>query len=973
MRRITVAAVFVLIAMAATVNAQQGTGDLRGKIVDSQQAVMPGVTVTVRNQENGTFRTTVSGVDGSYFVSAMNPGVYQVEAMLDGFRPYERKEVRLEVGRTITVDVTLELGGIEERLTVTAEAPLVDTTSKEVGGHVSAEEFVNTPSLNRSFSGFLGMVPGIVSTVSTSTFGGDTISVGGQGARNVAYTMDGSDNNDGLTGGGTSSQARVPIEAVQEFKVLTSQFDAEYGGTSGAIVNAVSKSGTNIFHGSGFAFYQDQNLSSQNYFAKKSNLTEAPTTMQQYGGTVGGPIVRDKMHFFFSLERILFDNGVTVNVPTRPDLNRNEFGVSRNWNTFIRLDNQLNSSNTWGVRWLREASPQPKQVNETWTALRNAEETDVDQTFVGTLSSVIGSTRVNTLRLSYTSEILHFANPTFLDNGFDQQALLPTLVHPSFEDGQSPTADIRRLFGYTVDDSFSWFVPNRAGDHELKFGMLYSYIPLHFRSFTNENGTFSFSRDPDFNAADPFTYPERLMIRVPGESEYRMHGTYGAAYAQDRWKMGNNFTLSVGIRYDAEFIPTPNGDNPLFEGRDNDYPKDLNNFSPRVGFSYALDSEGKSAMHGGFGLFYQRTVLTPLTPMVASGRYTDSFIANFPLNNIDPGPRSGRLPTDPMLVNGPTVNRALLDQLYPSGTLARNTGTVRFDNPDRDVPWTRQYSVGYTTQLGPSLAVGVDFIRSESRRQFVLLDLNPPLRANQLATGAVTRTNPLVGSVGEFAGRVDTLVNAGSADYNSVQFSANKRFSKGYTARVSYAYSNATGNTTAGNEGASNSQYLGDLRLDAEEGPTSVDRPHILSASGSWDVPKTKGLRVSGIVSARSGLPYTLLNTAVDMDQNGSTANEYLAPGTYSGVGDDALTVDYEGGRNGAYGPAYVTVDMRAGYRINMPGGRTLDAFLDIFNATDRANFNTPANDIRIIGTFMKVTSTIGATRTAQLNFRYGF
>ena len=113
-----------------------------------------------------------------------------------------------------------------------------------------------------------------------------------------------------------------------------------------------------------------------------------------------------------------------------------------------------------------------------------------------------------------------------------------------------------------------------------------------------------------------------------------------------------------------------------------------------MGFSYALDSEGKSAMHGGFGLFYQRTVLTPLTPMVASGRYTSSFLANFPLNNIDPGPRSGRFPTDPMLVNGPTVNRALLDQLYPEGSLARNTGTVRFDNPDRDVPWTRAVQRG---------------------------------------------------------------------------------------------------------------------------------------------------------------------------------------------------------------------------------------------------------------------------------------
>lgn len=452
-----------------------------------------------------------------------------------------------------------------------------------------------------------------------------------------------------------------------------------------------------------------------------------------------------------------------------------------------------------------------------------------------------------------------------------------------------------------------------------------------------------------------------------------MHGTYGSAYAQDRWKMGNRFTLSLGARYDVEFVPTPNGDNPLFVDDPSGYPTDLNNIAPRVGFSYALDSEGKSAMHGGFGLFYQRTVLTPLTPMVATGRYTDSFIANFPLNNIDPGPRQGRLPTDPMLVNGPFVNRALLDSLYPPGTLARNTGTVRFDNPDRTTPWARQYSIGYTTQLGPSLGVGVDFIRSEQRDQFVLYDLNPPLRSNGLATGSVTRTNPIVGAVGEFAGRVDTLVNAGSVDYNSIQFSGSKRFSHGYTARVSYAYSKATGNTTAGAESASNSQYLDDLRLDAEQGPTSVDRPHILSISGSWDVPRTKGLRVSGIMSARSGTPFSLINTALDADQNGSTANEYLAPGTYSGVGADSIEVDYLGGRNGAYAPGYMTLDMRAGYRIALPGGRTLDAFLDIFNVTDHVNYATPSGDLRIPATFLKVTSIIGATRTAQLNFRYGF
>ena len=974
MRRIIAAVAAVLFAAAVSAEAQQGTADLRGRVIDAQQGAMPGVTVIVRNQDSGLFRETTSSEDGSFFLSAMLPGVYQVQATLEGFRPYQRADVRLEVGRTTGLDVVLEIGGLAESVTVRGETPLVDTSSKEVGGHISADEFVNTPSFNRSFSGFLGMVPGIVSTVSTSTFGGDTISAGGQGARNVNYTMDGSDNNDGLTGGGTSSQARVPIEAVAEFKVLTSQFDAEYGGTSGAIVNAVSKQGTNAFHGSGFAFFQDHHLSAQNYFGKTNNLPEAPTTQQQYGGTIGGPIVRDKAHFFFSVERIIMDNGVVTNIPSRPELNRTDYQITRNWNTFVRFDHQLNAGNTWGVRWLRESSPQPVQLNEMWTRSRIAAETDVDQTVVGTLSSVLGNTKVNTLRVSYTAEVLHFANPAFLANGHDQRSLLPTLVYASFEDQQSPTADIRRLFGYTADNAFSWFVPNRmGGDHELKFGLSYSYIPLHFRSATNENGTFVFGHDLAFNAADPRTYPERLQIRLPGVSEYKMHGTYIGGYAQDRWKIGNNFTLSAGARYDVEVIPTPNADNPLFADDPDGYPVDLNNVAPRVGFSYSLDGEGRSALHGGFGLFYQRTVLTPITPMVTSGRYSDSFIVNYPTNTFDPGPRNGTFPTDPLLTNGPFVNRAALEAMFPPGTLARNVGTVRFDNPDRTVPWSRQYSIGYSTQLGSTLAVGVDYIRSEQRKQFVLFDLNPALRATNLATGAVTRTNPLVGAVNEFASRVDTLVNEGSVDYDSLQFSGTKRFSQGYTARVSYAYSKARGDTTAGSESASNSQYLADLRLDQEWGPTSVDRPHILSMSGSWDVPKTGGLKLSGMFQARSGTPFTLLNTTFDADQNGSTANEYLAPGTYSGTGANAVTVDYAGGRNGARSPNYVTLDIRGGYRFALPGGRTLDAHLDVFNLTDHVNFATPSGDARIASTFLKLTSTIGATRTAQFNLRYGF
>jgi hypothetical protein len=964
----------VIVGAVGVPRAQQGTADLRGRVLDAQQGALPGVTVVARNPQSGVFRETTSGADGSFFLGAMNPGTYQVEVMLAGFRPYLRSDVRLEVGRATGLDVVLELGGLAETVTVTGEAPLVDTASKEVGGNVSATEFIDTPVVNRSFAGFLGMVPGVVATVNTGTFGGDTISVGGQGSRNVVYTMDGSDNNDGLTGGGTSSQARMPVEAVAEFKVITSQFDAEYGNTSGAIVNAVSKSGTNLFRGSGFAFYQDQNLSRQTFFARQANLPRAPTTQQQYGGTIGGPIIQNRAHFFFSVERILFDQGVVVNIPTRPDLNRTDFGVARNWNTFVRLDHQLNAGNSWGVRWLREDSPQPILMQPTYTRDRMSAENDLDQTWVGTLSSVIGSTKVNTLRVSRTSEELYSGSPAWQSNGNNQKVRPPTLVYQSFQAQESPNGSIRLLYGYGLDNTFSWFVPNRAGSHELKFGVSYNYVPLEFTDTGTENGQFTFSHDLPFNAADPRTYPERLQIRVPGSLNYSMHGTYLGGFAQDRWTMANRLTVSVGARYDVEIIPTPNVGNPMFANAgDKKHPLDLNNVSPRLGVSLALDDQGRSAMRGGVGLFYQRTVLQPLTPLVANGPFSDSFIALFPTNTFDPGPRNGQLPTNPLLANGPVINRALVDSMFPPGSTQRNAGTVRFDNPDRVVPWTRQYSIGYSTQLGTLFAVGVDYVRSDSRDQFVLKDLNPALRATGLATGAVTRTNPLLPGVGAFVNRVETLLNEGSANFDSLQFTANKRLSQGYTLRMSYAYQRARGNTTAGSEGAVVNQYLDDLRLDREWGPTATDRPHVFSMTGSWDVPHTGGLRLSGFLSARSGTPYTLINSTFDADRNGFTDNEYLAAGTYSGTGRNALTVENKGGRNGARGPGYASLDLRMGYRLSMARERTLDLFLDVFNITDRVNLANPAGDQRVTGTFLVPTNVVGATRTAQLNVRYGF
>jgi hypothetical protein len=328
------------------------------------------------------------------------------------------------------------------------------------------------------------------------------------------------------------------------------------------------------------------------------------------------------------------------------------------------------------------------------------------------------------------------------------------------------------------------------------------------------------------------------------------------------------------------------------------------------------------------------------------------------------------------------VDHAAIDLMFPPGSRVRNAGTVRFDNPDRKTAWARQYSLGYERQIGTNVGLSVDFIRSEQRNQYVLKELNPLVRASTIVAQATpTRTNPLIGSVGDWAASVVTLVNEGYINYNTIQVSSTKRYANGWQGRLSYAFSRGRGNTPDGQAGlVAPSQFLDDLRLDNEVGPTNVDRPHIVTVSGTYDVPTTGGLKVSAVYSARSGTPFSLVDTSLDSDRNGLTTNEYLPAGTYSGTGDGAFSVDYKGGRNGARGHNYQRLDLRMGYRFRMGGGRTLDAFVDLFNTTNEPNFANPiaanvSSDRRIPATFLRTTATLdeSPTRTAQLNLRYGF
>jgi carboxypeptidase family protein/TonB-dependent receptor-like protein len=978
MRTRTTSLFLALLAVASPALAQQGTAEIRGRVVDAQESILPGVTVTVRNQDTGMFRQVVSNADGSYFMSGVTPGTYELGAELAGFKKYARRDVRLEIGKTSSVDIRLEVGGLEEQLTITAEAPIVDVSSKEVGANITSRELLDLPSINRNYIGVIGVIPGIIPNISTESFGSDAINANGQDSRNNNYLLDGANNNDDVIGQRAGTQARTPLEAIQEFQVLTSQFDAEFGRTTGAVINAITKQGGNAFHGSAFAFVQDASLTEKDFFVKQNNLPKPDTSFQQYGFTLGGPVVKNKAHFFASVERVIIDDARTINIPARSDLNASPTTQTRVWNTMVRFDHQINPSHTWNVRWLREYSPQLNQIIPSAAGpagsttlpvslAASREEDDLDQTVVAALNSSLGNTRFNAFRVTFTQEDVAFANPAFNGNGRRQDQLPPTLRYLTYIDQQSDVAQARVNNAYQVEDTFSWFVPGKGGDHNVRTGVQYEYVTADFDTQDNLNGVFSFRTNTPFNQTDPRTYPERLTIRVPGANALFMKAHYFGAFLQDKWRVNNRLTLSLGLRYDLERVPIEELDNPRISNP-SDYPVDANNIAPRVGFSFDPRGDGRSVFRGGYGRFYDKTHFELITAIYNSGVFANSFTVNFPANAPDPGPSAGVLPADPMLRGGPEVNRALVAQLFPAGVRQRNTGNVTLDNPDRRMPYTDQLSVGFERALSSDVSVNVDYVHAFARDQFMTLDLNPGLRVDTSRTGRVNRVNSA------FVASVFTPVNEGRTDYDALQAQVEKRWSHGYRFRVAYTLSSSRGNTTGVGIPQSQLQVLDEMNLDANEGPTNIDRRHNFVFSGSAILPRTGGLTVSTVVRALSGLAFTVQDSNADPDRNGIFFDP-LPAGSYSGTGANSFTVENDGGRNGARGPGFFQADLRLGYQFRF-GERRLEVFGELFNVTNRANFELGAvNGDRRNTTFLTYTALrAGAVpRTGQIGVRVQF
>lgn len=977
-----------LLISASAASAQEGASTLRGTVSDSAGAAVPNAAISIANQETGLNRRTATTTeDGDYVFTALTPGLYRITVEAPNFKTVVNENIRLTVGATQEVDIALEVGGTEETVNVTPDAPIIQTASKEIGGNIGQQELIELPSINRNFIGFVGLVPGVVPNISTESFGSDSVSVNGQDPRFNNFLLDGASNNDDVIGQRAGGQTRTALESVQEFQVLTNQFDAEFGRTTGGIINAITKSGTNEFHGSGFGFFQDNALNSSNRFAVLNNLEKPDANFRQYGFTIGGPIKRDLAHFFFGLERTTIDEGRAIDIPARPEFNLSTITQTRALNTTLRFDTQPSQNHQIAVRHLREQSPQFNQIITAFarpvTAENVREEADVDQTVVGSYTAVLSAKLLNDLRLSFTREDVAFASPGF-NGGSPQSELAPTLVFASFVTGQSNVAQTRINDSYRLADTVSY----TRGSHSAKFGFDYNYVSADNFNDGDANGVFFFATDRPFDRNDPRTYPERFQIRVGGPQQFVLTNHNTSLFAQDNWKVNDKLTLNLGVRYDDETISSDN-----------------NNISPRLGFAYDPAGSGKTVIRGGYGWFYQNTPFELITAARTAGPFSNSFIQAFPLNNADPGPRVGRLPTDPTLVNGPVVNRAAINAIVGTGAILSNPTPV-LDNLNRAMPSARSTTIGIQREIFPNTALTVDYVHQDGVDQLLTINLNPGTRATTNATAGITRRFSTLGQViqnssvsvdtslfsnqpfeASRAASVTTRVNEGSTDYDALQISVDKRFTRGFQFKGSYTLSKSVGNTSGNGTPTATFQLLDDLRLNLNQGPTDFDRRHNFVFSGLYQIPRTRGLIVSTVIRALSGTPFTIFDSRVDTDQNGILFDP-LPAGSFASTrafpNGESLAFDFEnqGGRNGARSPGFFSADLRLAYKYNFTerirGGFTFE----IFNLTNRTNYVDTSGDF--LGTITNGNSVSGNSnflvplgastpRTLQLGFRVSF
>jgi len=784
------AAAVLVMAVGAFPQATQVT--LEGTIVDEQGNAVPGAAIGIRNTETGYLYSALSKSNGAYAVSGIQPGTYEVEVKLAGFAAQKNTGMVFNVGARLTINFTMKPSTIMEEITVTATAPLIEISKSEVSSVVDRQKIDDIPLLDRNFASLVVLKAGVQEDSRSNA-----LSRG-----NEEILLDGVSNE---WVGNNITRASVPADAIEEFRVLTNQFQAEYGNSSGMIMSAISRSGTNTLRGRASFFYRDQAFDSVNYFVNHDGYKGAKLSKDEYEKTqfdhynysafLGGPIVKDKAHFFLAYEGLNQNAYTTITSPLVPNETIKQPSVTNR--LVAKLNYQLNENNLLTFRYtlnrvtLDNQGPGGLYTKER--AFKN--ENNVDD-FQANWTWFPSDNTINELRVLYsrTDYTLTVPDP----NQY-------TIDRPSGYFGKPGNVPQTSIENRTqIVDNFSMFL----GDHYVKLGFDFSNVPMTGDISQYKPGYFIFTTNAPFDASNFATYP-LMFLYNSGESTLNSPYTEAAVFAQDTWKVIPRLTLNVGLRYNyytCEGLHIKNWD--------------IRNLNPRFGFSYDLTGDGKTAIRGGVGTF-------SANPMLNSG-----LLAYF-MNQI-------RIQTI-IFPNYP-------DPFQPNPFFPSILGSMSLAEykakQNAIAPYTLQSTLGVERALLQDLSVAADLIWTKGYRLPRFENENPVTPGTYYVRPDMSK------------GNVWVITDGGKSDYKALYFTVNKRYSHGWSLEASYTLSQSKADVET--EQTMPHSYDSDA-WDTQWGPTNRDARHRLSLTGIVDLPL--GFQLSGFFYYRSKLPWNAIYT----------------------------------------------------------------------------------------------------------------
>ncbi len=906
--------VCALVALAAWLTpglagAQTTTGTILGDVKDSSGGAMPGVTVTALNQANGLTRETVSDELGNYRLAAMPAGLYTIKATLAGFKEATRTDVRLAINSQVAAPFTLEVGGLEETITVTEQAPLVNTTENVVRTLVDTQQIASLPLKSRDFLDLTLLAPGVVSD-QTSASGGqtDSISFGGMSENYKSIWLEGVDFNDEVTGGGSalSSATRIALaqEAIQEFQVMANSYSAEFGRSASGAVNILTKSGGNQVRGTGFYFRRDDAFDKPNYFAV--NVPEFK--IEQYGLTVGGPVKQNKLFYFASWEKRANNRAAIVNIPTSIAA----YVQSLGYDTRTEVPVTTSENNVFGKATY--LASQKHSVNVTYmydhrdlfnqqTGGDSAGDHGYDDQrrawfVVGNLTSVLRSNIVNELRLSYSHQALDRVLPESADDK-------PEIRFPTVQFGRASNVPQARSQDNKIFTNATTINFVAKGTHDLKFGFEANLVPTTSTINQSFNGLFEFLADQPVVAGNAATLPFRFTqgVELRGElAALTRDVNIFSAFVNNQWQPRSNLTVNIGVRYDWQYwrgdlngqdvpddipinefwIRHATGDlrGQNFKGA----PNDLNNIAPRLGLTWDPRGNGRTVLRGGYGIYYDQINTTTMRGIVAG-------YPGFITTQIANDSRSGaRIPND-FFPNLPTIS------------FAESVGTAfRIASPDAEAPYSHQMTAGGTHQLGGDYAVSFDYVYMRGEHF--------PLTRNVNARQA-NDTFPILAS----GLRLLVYDDSSPIRIHQGQFRIQKRFAN----RLGFLLGYTLGSAKAiADTGTPSNKY----DLMADWGPTANDVRHRFVGNVIYQLPWQ--IQLGTIVSANSAPPYNI-TTGADVNRDGDNNDRPAGVGFNAGRGD-----------------RFFQMDLRASKRVTVGriSGELLWEMFNVFNTVNFNNFN---------------------------------